>query len=281
MTQSGYLYIVEFHKTTHRESIMSKKELFVELYRTSIPELSFGVMDVTKNTIQSAKNSLQQSSPVDEIHFASIKKSIIEEGFNAAYPVCLDYKTMRTLDGFTRISACIDIVNEGYSEIVRVPFYTAQKAPMAFNSASRGTSAEDLARFFKISRSGGLLTGSAKRAAEQSIEASQMLDVLKLGCSAKAFQAGKEQRHTSKIVREIESFIAAFEAVCDIATALDVNPDKLKWAHWAALFCRYGVNNTTKGIASNNMIQNTGTTQAARYKVFEKCAKEAFELGGL
>lgn len=261
---------------------MSNKEFFVELYQSAnIDSMRFGVIEVSLPNIHLARAMSQQSMPVDDIHFQSVKKSIIEDGFNSAYPLCLHSKTMKTLDGFTRLTASIEAVGEGYFDSIMIPFYTSTSSPESFNSASRGTSAEDIARFFKISRVGGLLTGSSKRAAEQSIEASQMLDVAKLGCLTKAFQSGKEQRHTSKIVRESDVFAAGFSAVCDVATSINKNPDKLKWAHWMALFCRYGVNNTTKGVAANCIIENTGSTQEHRYRMFEKCSEEAFKLGGL
>ena len=155
---------------------------------------------------------------------------------------------------------------------------TAQRE---FNCGSRGTSAEEINYLFKIPRHNGLMTGSAKRAAEQAIEASQMLDMSKLDFNFdKAFRSDRVQRHTSKIVRDSEAFIDGYKAVCEVATSIDMNPDTIKWAHWLAMFCRRGVTATTKAIARQNIIEIRGTTQKQRYDAFVKCINEC-DKGGL
>lgn len=260
---------------------MQQNNLFVESFSSESLGMSFGVLCINSNTFKQANNVLSQSMPCDDAHIEEIKRSILSNGYNSAFPIVLN-SNMKTLDGYTRMKASLELVDENLVKQVLIPYYTANELGEVFNSASRGASAKDIEYMFSISRAGGLLTGKSDRAAEQAIEASQMLDVAKLDDNfEKAFAASKVQSHTSKIVREREAFVQSFKAVCEVATALDMNPNTIKWAHWMALFCRYGVNSVTKAIARKNLIANKGTTQKQRYSVFCTCEKEAKKLGGL
>lgn len=268
--------------------MLDNTNLFIEQFESkAAPGLFFGTMLINKNTAASASLHYQQTMPSDESHANSIKQSILSEGYNPAFPIVFD-EQMKTLDGATRLKSAIELVTEGLVSEIIMTWYTAPNLVDggSFNSASRGASSEDIQYLFRLPRKKGVQTGTSLRAAEQCVEASQMLDVAKMtekgdAAYSNAFKACRIQRHTSKIVRERETFINAYEATCEICRDLEMSPDRLKFAHWIALFCRYGVNSTTKAIARKYPILNRGTTQKARYDMFVKCAKEARQLGGL
>lgn len=261
---------------------MSRSKLFVESFVSKeIAGLSFGVMRINKETLMSAIGAAAQSMPVDDAHAFSIKNSILSNGYNYSFPIVLNDRFV-TIDGYTRLKACIELVQENLIQEILIPFFTSDLGGRDFNSSSRGTSVEDIKYLFKIGRHGRLLTGASTRAAEQAVEASQMLDVSKLDDNFDlAFKASRIQRHTSKIVREQDAFVRAYGAVCEISTELGLNPDDIKWAHWMALFCRRGVTTVTKAIAKTHVIENKGTTQKQRYNAFVKCVRDDEKLGGL
>ncbi len=267
---------------------MKNSTLFVEQFESkAVKGMFFGVMVINKDTASKALAYCQQTMPSDEIHSTSVKQSILSNGYNQSFPIVFD-GNMKTLDGYTRLNASIELVSEGLVSEIAIPFYTASESSdgCSFNSASRGASPEDIAYLFKLPKKKGVFTGQSIRAAEQCIEASQMLDVAKMpekGEAAyyNAFKSSRIQRHTSKIVREKETFINSYEATCDTCNELGLKPDSVKFAHWVALFCRYGVNSTTKAIARKHPMMIRGSTQKARYELFVKCAVEARKLGGL
>ena len=257
--------------------------LFIENVKSkAILTLSFGVLKLNATTLNKCLRLLDQSMPTDESVVIGIKQSILENGYNSAFPIVLHCDTRTTIDGFTRLKACTELVAEGLMNEIHIPFYTANESGSAFNPASRGSSADDISKLFKVPRHNGIQSGSIRRAAEQAIEASQMLDVIKLeGNFEKAFDSTRTQRHTSKITRESETFIAGYRAVCEVATKLELNPDNIKWAHWLALFCRHGATSANKAIVMKEVIENKGTTQRVRYERFIKCCELSSKFGGL
>lgn len=260
---------------------MPAQSLYVETFKSKYTLTVFGVICINKETLDQASLMATQNMDCDEAHLLALEQSILEHGYNPSFPITLN-EIMRTIDGYSRMMACIRIVRRGDMEEIYIPFYTADGEQADYNGSTRGVSAVDIQYLFRIPRHGGLLTGSAKRGAEQAIEASQMLDVSKLdGDFDKAFDSTRVQRHTSKIVREQETFARGYRAVCELATDLDLNPDHIKWAHWLALFCRHGVNNSTKSVARRYVIENKGTTQATRHETFKKASVAAVELGSL
>lgn len=267
---------------------MKNDKLFIEQFESKVVKgLFFGVMLINKDTAKKALTHRSQTMPSDEIHSNSVKQSILSNGYSQSFPIVFD-SNMKTLDGFTRLTASIELVEDGLVDEIAIPFYTANNISdgCAFNSASRGASPEDIAYLFKLPKKRGVFTGTSLRAAEQCVEASQMLDVAKMpekGDAAyyNAFKSCRIQRHTSKIVREKETFINAYEATCEICNELGLKPDSIKFAHWIAMFCRYGVSSTTKAIARKHPMVIKGSTQKARYELFVKCSKEARRLGGL
>ncbi len=257
--------------------------LFTEQHQSEhFKALSFGVIELNEDTINQAASILAQHMPTDESTIIDVKNSILENGYKPSFPIVLHSETMRTVDGYTRLRACIELVEEGLLKEVFVPYFTANESGKAFNSATRGMSATEIEYIFNTPRHNGLITGSSRRAAEQAIEASKILDVAKLdGNFDKAFDSTRVQSHTSKIVREQETFKGAYKAICEIANQLNQSPDALKWAHWMAFFCRHGATSSNKAIAMKNTLPLKGTTQRARYDAFVKCCEESIKLGGL
>ena len=257
---------------------MSNK-LFIDLHESKSVDMSFGILCINKKTLKLSRGVESQNMPSDEIYIKSLENSILENGYNPSYPIVLN-KELKTVDGFSRLSAANNIIESGQATQILIPFYTGTEEGGAYNSSTRGTSPTDIEYLFRVARSSGLFTGKSKRAAEQSIEASQMLDMSKLDCDfTKAFAAHNIQRHTSKIVREREAFVNGYTAVCEVCTKLGISPDEVKWAHWLAMFCRAGVSNATKAIAKSTVIENTGTTQLVRYKAFEACMVSVMDRG--
>ena len=259
---------------------MSKSSHIVEHFvSTSIP-ITFGVLKVNNLTINKACRALQNTVPTDPSVIKDLERSILTNGYNCSFPIVVNNE-FKTVDGFSRLSACINLIKKKAVDELLTPFYTSVLSGEEFNCGSRGTSAEEINYLFKIPRHNGLMTGSSKRASEQAIEASQMLDMSKLDYNFdKAFRSDRVQRHTSKIVRDSEVFTDAYKAVCEVSTVLEINPDSIKWAHWLAMFCRRGISATTKAIAKQNVIEIRGTTQKQRYDSFVKCIQEC-DKGGL
>jgi len=259
---------------------MSKSNAIVEHFVSATLPMTFGVFKVNKLTIDKACRALQNTVPQDQSVIKDLERSILTNGYNCSFPIVVNNE-FKTLDGFSRLSACINLIKKGSVDEILIPFYTSKSSGEEFNCGSRGTSAEEINYLFKIPRHNGLITGTAKRASEQAIEASQMLDMAKLDFNFdKSFRSDRVQRHTSKIVRDSEVFTDGYKAVCEVATSLDMNPESIKWAHWLAMFCRRGITATTKAIARQNVIEIRGTTQRQRYDFFVKCVNEC-DKGGL
>jgi hypothetical protein len=234
---------------------MRKNSAIVELYTSPITNRQSGVIKVSEETLSSVRQLMAQSMLANAAHAASIKKSIRENGFVDAFYVTMS-KDHKVTDGFTRLTACCELAEEGFEFLV--DFKVSAADPQGFNSASRGTTPADIAGIFKLGRENGRQCGSAIRAAKQSIEASKILDVMKCnGDVNKAFEAGADQRHMSKIVRERATFEKAFRAVSDICTGMGVNPDDIEFAHWIALFCRHGVTPTSEAVATQNVVMTS------------------------
>lgn len=259
---------------------MSKNNHIVEYFTATSLPMTFGVLKINKKTLNEVSKVLQNTVPQDDSVIKDLERSIITNGYNCSFPIVIN-NDFKTIDGFSRLSACINLIKKDALNEIILPFYTSNGNGEEFNCGSRGTSAEEINYLFKIPRHNGLMTGSSKRASEQAIEASQMLDMSKLDFNfEKAFRSDRVQRHTSKIVRDAEAFTDGYKAVCEVATSINLSPDSIKWAHWLAMFCRRGVSATTKAIAKQNIVEIKGTTQRQRYDAFLKCINEC-DKGGL
>jgi len=254
-------------------------KLIISLDNCKYTDTSTGVLCVNKETLAESRAVESQNMPSEEANIKHLEKSILENEYNNSFPIVLD-KQLKTLDGYTRLSAVNNIIEAGHAKEILMKFITGTGSAADYNSASRGTSPTDIEYLFKMPRSSGLPSGKSKRAADQAVEASQMLDMSKLDYDfSKAFAAHNIQRHTSKIVRESEAFVNGYKAVCEVCTKLKISPDEVKWAHWMAMFCRAGVSKATKAIARSTVIENIGTTQATRYKCFENCMNSVTDRG--
>lgn len=260
---------------------MSNSKIFLEYFQSeSIQNLAFGVMVVNKSTVEVIRAFvIQNAMPIDNDQYEGVRSSILNDGYLTAYPVCLDGQD-RLLDGNTRILACCSLVESGLTESIQVPFYTADQAPVLFNSASRGTQPSDIAHLFRSERLSGINCGGSKRRVEQCVEAVKMLR-MKEGMNFSAYDSFSMQSCISSVMRKIDKFIEASNACALVCHRLGIEPDSVKSAHWVAMFVKHGVDNRTMNIAKTLVIPNAGTTQEYRLARFKKLDNLAAEMWGI
>lgn len=246
---------------------------------TEINAQTFGAILINKNTLNEVRKCLQQTMINNQSHIDGIRASIFAEGYKQVQPIVFG-ENNKIIDGWTRLSACVKLVEELMVDEFIIPFMTSDLEPEAFNTASRGSTAKDISDLFTLPKHLNIGAGKSLRAAKEAIEASEMLDVDKLGYSI-AFSPDRTQEHVSKIVRNSVRFKQAFLATCEVLKSKNIKPDDCKFAHILAIFVRYEISTATKKVVSKYIVSNTGSTQKSRLSAFDKCAKEIKSISGL
>jgi len=240
-----------------------------------------GTLKVNINTIEQIKtNVLQQAQATTEQHIAYLEASILESGYNGAYPIILN-EEYRTADGYGRLKAICSIVERDPSMSFIVPFILGDAMGKGFNGSTRGVMDKDLERIFSgFEKCRGFYRGKTDRAREQAEEAAEFLAIRKYGTHSLVKTKTTEQQLKASIQKNEVIYRKAFIAVCQIANELGYNPEAIKFSHWLALFCRFDVTEITLHIARSNVIENNGSTESQRAQIFHEMADKA-ELGGL
>jgi len=244
-------------------------------------DVRVGTLEVNINTVAQIKSDvLQQAQATTEQHIEHLKASILENGYNGAHPIILN-EDYRTVDGYGRLKVICLIVERDTSMRFIVPFIVGVAMGKDFNGASRGVMKKDLERIFSgFEKHRGFQRGTAERAREQAEEAAEFLEIRKYGTHTRVKSMTTEQQLKGRIQKYEKKYRAAFNAVCQIANELGYHPESIKFSHWLALFCRFNVTDTTKHIARSFVIENNGSTENQRAKIFQEMSTKA-ELGAI
>jgi len=241
----------------------SSMKLIKQEYRFS-DEFSAGILTVNKETLSEFNLMRQQSRRTTTSNTRSIAVSIEEIGYDLGKPLVLSSR-YRTTDGYSRVSAIIELIQSNRIKSIDVSFLVTDSDPQAFND-TRGLSINDIKNIFSRTKAGGIQAGSCERAAEQARDASKMLS-----CSEVSFKVAhasdRTQEHLVKVDQFCEQFSEAFDGVLRVLDGKP--PSEYKFAHWLALFARHGVTATGINLCRNSIITNQeSSTQKSRYDAF-------------
>lgn len=256
---------------------MSESSMFQFETFTEINDQTFGAILINKDTLKEVQAALQQTMRISSpTHTDGIRSSIYTDGYKQFPPIVFG-ENYKIVDGFTRLTACVELVEKSMVPSFLIPFMTSNLETEAFNTAPRGSTGKDITWIFKNLN---VISGKSRRAAQEAIEASEILDVKMLG-HGPAFSPDRTQEHVSKIVRNSLKFQEAFIATCEILKEKGIKPDSCKFSHMLAIFVRYKVNPITIKIVSNNILFSSGTTQKSRFETFTKCENEIMSIDNI